>query len=411
MRDDPFVVEPLSGYSLTVGSDPSERLASAYSALRQGLDLAAIEAAGRELLAAQPGLHPARVLIAQVAYVRRDDLGAIELLGPIVDELPDYTAARLLLGRAAERSGDLPLALEALAELGAENPLAAGRVAEVRPRAVELVFSRLQDEIGRRRVESAEAHLEWLAKWDPEGRETLEGQRLIAVENGDLETELETVRRLGAETGDLTYLEREAELELEVGDVRAGLEKLETLVREHPADPQLKDLLELAKFLWRLQLLPPEVQAIGRQGELDRADFATLLYWLVPQIRYSEISNPPIAADILGHERRDLILRVLNLDLMEVDEVLHRFEPTEPATRLVVFQALLRLLSSSEQKHSCLEESDALTLDPSWRSVCQLTERCRLIPEAADCRPAAAVSGAEVLELFRHTLDLLGSGG
>ncbi|MEM7350159.1 MAG: hypothetical protein AAF657_05090 [Acidobacteriota bacterium] len=411
-RSNPFVAPPTTGYPLTAAEPLIERLEGAYEGLRQGLDLAGIEAAGRELLIDDPGFHPAMVLVAQVEFLRQNDAAAITLLQPVVDELPDYTAARLLLGGAAERQGDLPVALESFLRIAGAYASAGRRADEIRPRAVEMVYDRLQDALERGHGERAEEHLLWLDEWAADSWEALDGRRLVAVDRGDLEGELETVRQLAAIAGDLFYRQRAAELELEVGDVRTGLDQLESLRQEYPEHAPLDDLLALAKFLWRLQLLPPEVQEIGEKAELDRADLATLLYWLVPQIRASRVTNPPIAADILDHPRRDEILRVLNLGLMEVDETLHRFEPADAAKRVVVFRALLGLLSSSQQRFACLSgAAESSTVGRSWRAICQQTEHCQLIPEAADCRPAATISGGEVLELFRHTLDLLGSRG
>lgn len=416
-REDPYLIAPLAGYPLTVTSALAERVDAAHAELRRGGGLAEVEAAGRELLAEDPGFHPAIVLLAEVAYVRSDDRLSIELVRPVVDELPDYTAAQLVLGRTSEIAGDLPTALESFARLAGAHALAARRAEEIRPRAVEVVFNRLQDELSRGRREGAEEHLAWLGEWAPAAYETLEGGRLVAVEKGDLEAELDVVRRLvagsdaAASVGEdalRSLRRREGELEAQIGNVRLGLEKLEALAGALPDDPDVAEALELAKFLWRLQLQPREVQEIGRQGELDRADFATLLYWFFPRVRYSEISNPPIATDILDHPRRDVILRALNLDLMEVDETLHRFEPAAPVTRVAAFRALLELLRSSPRSLACLSDAMALEIDRTWHSVCRQTAGCRLIPEDADCRPEASISGPEVLELFRHTLDLLG---
>ncbi len=411
VRDDPYLLAPAKGYPLTAVPELAERLEEAYGALRRGEDLAAVETVGREVLAEDPGFHPAEVLLAQVAYLRDEDDAAVERLRPMVDELPDYRAAQLLLARVAERSGDLPAAFEAFGRTAAASDLAADRARELRPRAVEAVFEGLRDAISRGRLEDAEADLEWLDEWAPGSHESLEGTRLVAVERRDPEMELEAVRRLAEQTGERAFRQREAELEVEIGDLRSGLEILETLAGEFPDDPQLADSLEQAEFLWRLQLLPPEAQEIGRKLELDRADVSTLLYWLVPRVRFSQVNNPPIAADILDHRRRNEILRVLNLGLMEVDETLHRFEPTAPASRAVVLRAQLALLDSSANRLGCLGDAGDLDLDRSWSATCSYAARCRLIPEAADCRPAAAISGAEALNLFRQTLNLLGSGG
>ncbi len=410
-RVDPFVVAPAVGYPMTGTAELTQEVETAYRGLLAGRDLSEVEDVAREVLAEDPGFHPAAVLLAQVEYLRPDDAAATELLQPVVEELPEYTAAQLMLGRVAERSGDLPAALGAFASIAAQNELAGSRAERVRERATEIVLNRLRDEIARGRPEYAEEHRLWLEKWAAESHAALEGTRLVAKERGDLETELGAVARLAATTGEREYRQREAELEVEIGDLRSGLEKLEALNREFPDDPQLVESLEQAEFLWRLQLLPQDVQDIGRKTEIDRADVSTLLYWLVPRVRYSQISNPPIATDILDHPRRDVILRVLNLGLMEVDETLHRFEPAATASRIAVLRAQLALLSSAPRKLSCIPDATSFELDQSWSSLCRSASHCRLVRGPADCRPAAAISGAEALEFVRQTLNLLGSGG
>ncbi len=408
-REDPFVIQPLSGYPLTATDELTTGLASAYDDLRLGVDLLTVEAAARQLLEDDAGFLPARVLLAQVQYLGQRDSEAIDELSPIVDELPSYTAAQLLLGGAAERAGNLPIALEAYTHLAEQgDSLAAKRGDGVRPRALEIVFNELGYELGRGHVEIAEKHLSWLEHWGEESWELVEGSRLVAVATGDLKRELAAVRLLGQQSGELEFLQREGQLELEVGDVRVGLDKLEALYREFPEDAVTRDLLDEAKFLWRLQLLPADVQETGRKAELDRADVATLLYWLVPEVRYSQVTNPPIAADILDHPNRDAILRVLNLGLMEIDETRHRFEPDATATGVDVLSALISLLNLSRRSFACLPDSNVLDVDRSWRTICHLAMGCGLVEEGASCGPTG-VAGRETLELFRRTLNLLGS--
>ena len=82
--------------------------------------------------------------------------------------------------------------------------------------------------------------------------------------------------------------------------------------------------------------------------------------------------------------------------------------PDATATRQMALAALLGLLIRSERGFACLETAEVrLTASTDW--VCEKAARCRLIPEAADCLPWAPVSGGEALELFRRSLDLLGS--
>ena len=161
----------------------------------------------------------------------------------------------------------------------------------------------------------------------------------------------------------------------------------------------------------RLELLPPFVRQLANAGELDRADFATLLYWLVPGVRYAEVSDPPIATDILDHPRREEIVRVMNLGLVRVDETLHRFSPGDRMTRQGALGALLGLLSLSDREFSCLKPAEAAAIAESGSRelICGKAAQCRLIPETGDCLPRAAISGPEALDLFRRALDLLES--
>ncbi len=402
-------MSPEAGFPLTAAADLLARLRAAFAGLREGRQLAEVDAAARRLLAEDPGFHPASVLLAQVSFLRRDDRGAEELLAPVADELPEYLACQLLLGRARERLGDIAGAFDALRAIAGAHEAAARRAASLAPRAVEIVYHRLVEDVDRHRLEDAEAHWQRLSEWAPDDRMTLDGARRLAVGKGDLEGELAVVTRLAAETGERSYRERRAELEVEIGDVRAGLALFEQLAGEAPDDPLLAEKLEKAKFLWRLQLLPAQVQRVGRKGQLDRSDVATLLYWLVPQVRYSQLSDPPIATDILDHPRRDEIVRVMNLRLVEVDETLHRFEPSSVATRQLTMGALLKLLHGSERRFSCLMDGDTMRLSMSRGWICRKAAQCRLIAEEAECLPAAPVSGAEALELFRRSLDLLGA--
>ena len=139
---------------------------------------------------------------------------------------------------------------KSFARLAGSRELAAKRAEEIRPRAVEVVFQRLRDELSRGRLEGAEEHLSWLDEWAPAAHETLEGGRLVAVEKGDLEAELEVVRRLVVGSDSSTSLReetlrslrrREGELEAKIGDVRLGLEKLEALAGEFPNEPDVTE--------------------------------------------------------------------------------------------------------------------------------------------------------------------------
>ncbi|MEM8994962.1 MAG: hypothetical protein AAGF23_09250, partial [Acidobacteriota bacterium] len=253
----------------------------------------------------------------------------------------------------------------------------------------------------------AEAALDRLTLYGLGELPQLEAKQRLLGASGDAEGELEVIRRLTDLSEDPFYDRRRGALELEYGDVRSGLDIFERLAALDPEDPELAEGLARAKFAWSLELLPPEVKALGRRGELVRAELASLLYWLFPDVRYSAVDDPPIAADILDHPQQREILRVLDLDLMEVDRALHRFRPGDPATRADALQALLGLLMAADPPLGCLA-SDARRGAASYpeRWVCARSADCGLIPEALACLPAATLAGGEALQLVRLAQEL-----
>ena len=79
-----------------------------------------------------------------------------------------------------------------------------------------------------------------------------------------------------------------------------------------------------------------------------------LLYWLVPGVRAAVVSEPHIASDILDHSRRQEIMRVVNLQLMDVDETLRRFNPDWRVHRAQALRALLRVLQRAQPQPTCV---------------------------------------------------------
>ncbi|MDP9122398.1 MAG: hypothetical protein M3O15_13695, partial [Acidobacteriota bacterium] len=229
------------------------------------------------------------------------------------------------------------------------------------------------------------------------------GMRAVAVARGDRPGELAAIKGLSARLpGDQELLERRAELEAEVGDPSAGLKIVQDLAERHPRDPALAEKLATAKFRWRVGLLPRDVQDAAGKPELTKADFAVLLYWLVPAVHYGRPGAGRIATDILEQPHREEIVRVVNLGLMDVDSTLHRFSPGSSLRRGPALRAMVRLLTGFGDKLACVRGGGGAT------GVCDIATECTLIADAESCQPAATLSGADALELIRHGLELLG---
>ncbi len=406
----PFVTDPLAGYPLVPAPGPAARAREGWRELTRSGDTGAALALAAELLEEDPGFHPARVLAAQADFLAGDEASALSRLGPVVEELPGYTAARLLQGRAAEGLERIPEAYAAYRSAAAASAAAADRAEVLRDRAVEIVGNRFRSALERGRLEDAGGHLIRLERWAPDAEATLEATLSLAEARGDRRAELGAVELLLALHPDRRdLLVRRAELELAVGDASAGLQILQRLAERYPGDPEIRERLEQAKFRWRLTLLPAHVQEHSDQAELTRADFATLVHWLVPRVRTSRAPAGRIAGDILEHPRRDEIARVVNLELMDVDPTLHTFSPERPVRRVTALETLLRAVTKLGGPAACLRAPPGSS--PSWDTVCAAAARCGLLPEPADCLPGATLSGVEALELIRHTLQLFSEPG
>ncbi|HEX2223205.1 MAG TPA: hypothetical protein VHN15_03245 [Thermoanaerobaculia bacterium] len=401
--EQPYLIDPLTGFAQEGSSlsEPEEEVRRAWRRLFDESDLAGARETAAELLASDPGFPPAQVLAAQVDFVEERFAEVVERLRPIGEALPSYTASRLLLARAAEKQGDVPLAYEVYRALATRNQLAFQRTGDLHPRALEILYNRLNEALRASDLETAARHLASLQAWAPAEMVTLEAARNLAVAQGDLPGELAAVKSLAARRPeDRDLLERRAELEMTVGDPSAGLEIIQGLAARNPNDPRLAEMLDAAKFRWRLTLLPQAVQQTAVKPELNRADLATLLYWLVPNVRYARPAAGRIATDAIDHPRQEEIIRVVNLGLMDVDGTLHRFSPGAPVRRGVALRSLVRMLGQFGTGISCLGGGG---------SPCETAARCALVSAEEGCQAQAPLSGAEAVDLIRKSLDLLGA--
>ncbi|MCH9648048.1 MAG: hypothetical protein K0U98_07400 [Deltaproteobacteria bacterium] len=395
------------GYSLSAEPERAGQLRSAYRRLMDGEPPTEIRQVAETLLLEEEGFHPAQLLIGQSWVVEGRYRKGIDALLPLVEEVPDYEPARLSLGRAAEL-GDAPLvAFEAFSSVADTYEAAAGRVEELRPRALEILHFRFQDAIDRGRLEVAANNVGRLQQWASDEWETLAAIHLLSQRQEDPSAELAVLQRMVAQRPEETsLLHRQAQLEVEIGDPSRGVALLRSLAAANPQDSVYTDSLERAEFSWRLSMLPQNVKDLVALQDLGRGQYASMLYWLVPGIRHGRGQSGRIATDILDHPDREAIARVLSLGFLDVDERLHRFQPDREISRLEVLEALLRFLGSQNRGISCLGKG-RITGQISTESVCRKAASCALLPGTGDCLPQASLSGGEALEFIRLSLRLL----
>ncbi len=411
-----FLVEPAAGFPGVLSAERHDEILVAHEGLMREGDLEGAEETADRLLAADPGLTPAKVLAAQVDFARGDLASVLRRLSePSVPTAsaapgasgaqggcaPDYTACQLLIGRAAERSGQIPLAYGAYRAIAARSPTAFGRTGSLHAQALSVTRKRVDEELGLGEIDVAKAQLRLLEQWAPTEIATYEASAAVAHAAREPQAELAALRRLTErKPEDRSLLERRADLEMDVGEPSQGLEIVTSLSERFPRDPAVAARLEVTKFRWRLSALPPDVRGLARGESLTRGELAVLLYWLVPNVRYAKPSAGRIAADVLDQARQEEIIRVVNLGLMDVDGDLHRFFPTSSARRQGALAAMVRVLTRFGRGLSCLGDDGG---------TCATAARCGLLRTPDDCRPRDPVSGAEAVEMIRLALKALGA--
>ncbi len=404
----PFMLTPLEGYPRGVAPVTSRQLENGFSALIRDGNFASARQVSQSLLDVNPSFHPAILLELQVGFMEGKRRALAEALDAVLAEVPEYLAVQVLRARVAELLNDIPKAFEIYWSVQSIHPSSASKVNRLRVQALAGTAQVIQEALAVGHLQEAVEMLEKLRNWAPGELPTLRIRQAVALALEDPDAELLALRELTRlSPNDLMVARHHAVLETEVGDAGLGLRILQRLTTRYPEDMELEELLGKAKFRWRLLVLPEEVRRLADVEVLTRADFAALLYWLFPEIRYGKPVRARIANDILGHPFRDEIVKVANLGLVEIDANLHRFSPDRSLTRGTTFRGFLSLFERAQDEPACLGNWRQ-SLNPSVTFVCQAAASCGLIPSPADCLPEATVSGEVVVEMGRLAQNQLG---
>lgn len=402
-----YLRDPLLGYEGNIPEQSRHELAAAARALAGG-EVEVARASARTLLGIDPTLLPATVLLAQTRFAAGENEAAIDLLAAPLAARPAYTAGQLVHARVLERTGDELGAYRAYRGIAAADGLAAERAAALEPGAVATLGERAAAAIEAGGLPEAAAALETLRAWAPGAPATLDLDRRLARARGDVAAELAATRELVV-AGDAPpeLLQRQAALELEAGDARAGLDLYERLAERHPGNSEIAAGLTAARFTWRTRLLPERVGRLLEASNLLRGDFAALAAWLMPGIRTGPAGGAVIVGDILEHPHRREIARLLNLGLMEpADAAVRRFGPNNYMRRGPALAALLRMPGRIGGEAACVGEAGGPAPD-DVDAVCEAALRCRLISTLAECRPERSISGPEAVEALRRARHLI----
>ncbi len=404
-----YLENPLQGYELSVSADDALKVDQAFAGLIKSGDSIAALGIARQLLARDDQLLPAIVLEQQVSFLAGDYRSIVDRLSPELTEDSTYGAALLLLARSQDLLGAELDAFD-LYERLPESATAKARANALRPRVVELLVERLERLLAEGSAEPARVIVERLQLTAPESIVALQAARDFAAITLDVSAELEARRSLSAKrTESPADLRRLAELEVEIGDPTQGVDILQQLVDRSPDDFVLREALDSAKFSWRLNMLPPEVVEVAKSDAITRADFATLLYWVIPGARSGNAQSAQIATDVpLDHPQRREVLRVLNLRLMSMaDAALRSFEPDRRITIIRSLDVLLRVPALQGLPLACGRKYED-RLRHRADTTCATAARCEIVADIEACSIDGPVSGPVAREMVRRTLNLLG---
>lgn len=404
----PFLLSPTDGWSGSLAPDRALWLEDLHQDLLMRDDRLRVLNETLGLLEREPDFHPARVLEAQVRFLSGRYATVVDRMAPLRLAAPGYVAAEVLHGRASEHLDRPVEAFESYWGVRSRSAVAAERATALREVALDTLADRFETQVADGLRAEASHSLALLERYAPGEPRTVAAADLLAESTADPLARLTLLRQQSAEPGaDPELIRRRAELELEVGDAATAVRLAEGLAQQRPGDRGIAELLQRARFRWRLNVLPADVGGLARQSELSRADYAVLLYWLFPGVRYGRPSEARIASDIIDHPQREQIVRVINLGLLEVDPTVHRFEPEAPLRHGQALGALLELLAASTGSVACLEEQSGVPR--SSAGLCEAARGCYLLLTDGECDPRAAVSGPQALEMIRRTLATLGA--
>ena len=136
-----------------------------------------------------------------------------------------------------------------------------------------------------------------------------------------------------------------AEIDAGRGRYQEAIVRYERLSRRIK-EPRYAERLEQIKEEWSMANMPPQFRQALESPAITRADFAVLLYWLVPSVRFAQnLSSPLIAIDIENVAGREEIIRAIAIGLFDVDPVTRRVSPGRPINAARFSQHLARLLT------------------------------------------------------------------
>lgn len=401
--DDRYLIDPRIGFGDVVPAQVGQRFDAAWRMVLAGND---VEARKRleEITLKNPNYFPAHLALA-VIEIREGSFDAATTRIDRVKALAgdNYLPARVYEAEIALRQRDTRRALTLYRDLaGAERAPAtvAERIAQLETALFNELLATAQSAPPADAVALLRETLA-LQRNATEPRVMLV-QRLVALGQFD-EARKELEPLINTDPGRNEVQEALAEIDLGRGRFEDAVKRYERL-SARTKDPRYSQRLEQIKSEWSSANLPAYVHAARQSESLTRSDFAVLLYWTVPSVRFAQnLSSPPIAIDIADVAGRDEIVRAIAIGLFEVDAVTRRVNPARPisATRLTQLSARVLTLRGAACARQVPFERDETARAQKILASCRIPDPAAGSPSDA---PATGTMARAVLEAIAKVL-------
>jgi hypothetical protein len=283
-------------------------------------------------VASMPGYAPATLLQAAVD-VRS---GKLDEASALIARLPSWTASSVYAAEVALARGDVRGAYRMYQQIANPPEISAARTADLQKR----LFDQL---VAENSIASLREALE-LEPGATAARMLLVQKLLVTKSWDDARRELDPILNT-ADVDRPDVQEALAEIEVGRGLYQQAIVRYDRLVKR-TNDPRYTNRLNAIKEQFTLANMPPQYQHAMESDAITRADFATLLYWTVPSIRFAQNVAPPIAvdldADVIGREE---MIRAIGLGIFPVDQVTRRASPNTSLTAIATVRATARALA------------------------------------------------------------------
>jgi len=342
--DDRYLIDPRTGFNAPMAPLVAQKLEAAWRYALAGNDAEAQRSLA-ELRQRAPELPPATLLDAFLAIHggRYDD--ARRLIERVQERDPENLVARVYEAEIAVREQQTRIAYDLyrqIAELPDAPATARERLTQLQGTVFNELYAAAQSASDVEAVRLLREALTFNAgAIEPR---ILLSQKLIAQRQFDeARRELEPLLNVAADRAEVQEIL--AEVDVGRGRYQEAIVRYERLARR-TKEPRHTQRLEEIKSEWSAANMPAHFRTALDSIELTRVDFAVLLYWTVPSVRFAQnLGTPQIAVDIEDLAGREEIIRAIAIGLYDVDPVTRRVGPYRTVSAARLSHSLARVLT------------------------------------------------------------------